>query len=247
MHAMRRALTDYRVLSFDCYGTLIDWEAGIWDALQPLIVANDRSDVLRAQALTVFAGFETRREESSPGFAYPEILAAVHGDLAAHFDMENTDALDAAFAASVPYWPAFSDSADALRSLASRYRLVILSNIDRAGFAASNRRLGVEFDAVYTAEDIGSYKPDDRNFSYLLSRLGDDFGLGADDVLHTAQSLYHDHVPAIRRGLSTAWIDRQRQSEGGAWGATAAVENRPDPDYLFFSMAELAGAVEASA
>ena len=103
-------------------------------------------------------------------------------------------------------WPAFADSADALRLLKSRFKLVILSNVHRDGFAASNRKLGVTFDAIYTAEDIGSYKPDPRNFSHMLERLQSDLGIEAGDVLHVAQSLFHDHVPARQAGLANVWM-----------------------------------------
>ena len=132
-------------------------------------------------------------------------------------------------------------------SLKRHYRLVILSNVHRAGFAASNRKLGVAFDAVYTAEEVGAYKPADANFEYLLSQLKSDFDLDRSDVLHTAQSLRHDHAPANRFGLANAWIDRQRLSEGGSWGATEKVEVIPTTDFVFFSMAEMAQAVEAEA
>ncbi len=242
---MPRLLSEYRVLSFDCYGTLIDWERGIWAALQPLLAANVRTDLPRSEALAAFARSEAAHEARTPGLAYPEVLARVHHDLARQFDLETSHELDRAFGASIPDWPAFPDSADALRYLQTRYRLVILSNVDRHSFAASARRLGVDFDAVYTAEDIGSYKPDPANFEYLLSRLRADFGLEPGDLLHVAQSLFHDHLPAQRLGLATAWIDRQRLSEGGEWGATAPVEERPEPDYVFFSLAELADAVRA--
>ena len=240
-------LTDYRVLTFDCYGTLIDWEVGIWDALQPLLMRGDAGGPTRDAALRAFGEFETRHECDTPGLRYAELLARVHRDIAKHFGIESSPALDEAFGASVPLWPAFSDSAEALRALKRRYRLVVLSNVHREGFAASNRKLGVEFDAVYTAEDIGSYKPADANFEYLLAHLESDLGLGADEVLHTAQSLHHDHVPAKRFGLANAWIDRQRLSEGGSWGATEKVITIPETDFVFFSMAEMAEAVEAAA
>ena len=170
----------------------------------------------------------------------------MHAAVAGELDLPSSTSLDEEFGASLPQWPAFPDSAPALRFLKQRYRLVILSNVHRAGFAASNRKLGVEFDAVYTAEDIGSYKPDPANFDYLLSHLQSDFGLGKESVLHTAQSLYHDHAPASRLGLAIAWIDRQRLSQGDSWGATARLEERPDTDYLFFSMKEMADAVAAA-
>ena len=129
-----------------------------------------------------------------------------------------------------------------MRALKRRYELVILSNVSRAGITASCRKLGVEFDAVYTAEEIGSYKPSLVNFEYMLGRLEADHGLGPDRVLHTAQSLFHDHAPAKAMGLSTAWIDRQRLSEGGSWGATARLENPPEPDFVFFTLEDMARA-----
>jgi FMN phosphatase YigB (HAD superfamily) len=121
---------------------------------------------------------------------------------------------------------------------------VILSNVHRDGFAASNRKLGVEFDAIYTAQDVGSYKPAPANFEYLLTHLDKDLGLSAGDVLHTAQSLHHDHVQARAFGLANAWIDRQGLSKGGDWGATASVAQRPETDYVFYSMMEMAEAVQ---
>ena len=235
--------TDYQVLTFDCYGTLIDWETGIWDALQPLIMQNPGADVTRAAALLAFGQCESLQEQETPDLLYPELLARVHRRIADRLVMQTAPELDEAFGASVPDWPAFPDTADALRVLKQHFRLVILSNVHRAGIAGSNRKLGVEFDAIYTAEDIGSYKPADRNFEYLLAHLKTDFGLDRSDVLHTAQSLHHDHAPANRFGLANAWIDRQRLSEGGSWGATERVEIMPTTDFVFFSMGEMAKAV----
>lgn len=238
-------LNDYKVLTFDCYGTLIDWEAGIWDALQPLIMANGRSDITRKKALEIHAVFENQQETESPGMLYTDVLTRVHGLFAAEFDLRSNEQLDADFGRSISRWPAFPDTADALRYLQTRYKLVILSNVSREGFAASNRKLGVEFDAIYTAEDIGSYKPDSANFEYLFEHLQQDLGLERSDILHTAQSLFHDHVPAKRFGLANAWIDRQHLSESGSWGATAKVSEKPEVDFLFFSMGEMAEAVKA--
>ena len=238
-------LTDFRVLTFDCYGTLIDWESGIWDALQPVVMRNRGVDVTRAAALRAFAQCESRQQQATPGLRYPELLARVHRRIADSLGMRTDGGLDAAFGASVPHWPAFPDTADALRALARRFRLVILSNVDRAGIAASNRKLGVEFDAIYTAEEIGSWKPADANFEYLLDHLKSDLGLERSAVLHTAQSLRHDHAPAKRFGLANAWIDRQRLSEGGSWGATERVETMPSTDFVFFSLGAMAAAANA--
>ena len=240
-----RRLTDYRVLTFDCYGTLIDWEAGIWEALQPVVRYNGVVGLNRAEALRGFARFEGHHEHATPGLRYPDLLARVHRDLAGSFGLRTDPELDSTFGASVARWPAFPDSAAALAVLQRHFRLVILSNVHREGIAASARKLGVEFDACYTAEDIGSYKPSDTNFEYLLARLKSDFGLERWDVLHTAQSLHHDHLPANRFGLSSAWIDRQRLSEGGDWGATARVETMPKLDFTFFTLGEMADAVAA--
>ena len=237
---MSRALTEFEVLVFDCYGTLIDWETGIWDALQPLLMANGADAPVRADALAAFGELEGAQQTATPEMLYSRLLAHVHNAFARRFELTTTVDLDRAFGASIPHWPAFPDSADALRLLKRRFRLVILSNVHRDGFAASNRKLGVEFDAVYTAEDIGSYKPDPRNFEYMLARLHADLGLTNSAVLHTAQSLFHDHVQARAFGLANASIDRQRQAEGGDWGATARVDERPQVDFRFPTLAAMA-------
>ncbi len=242
---MTSDLADYGVLSFDCYGTIIDWETGLWSALRPLFEANGaRPD--RSEVLTSYGELEAEQEAATPTLSYPEVLSSVHHRLAIGLGLETSEEMDHAFGSSVPSWPAFADSADALRRLGERYRLVILSNVDRAGFAASNRLLGIEFDAVHTAEDIGSYKPDPENFDYLLRHVEHDFGVSGDSVLHVAQSLFHDHAPAKAAGIETVWIDRQRLSAGGAWGATKRVDDAPEPDHVYYSMAELADAVESA-
>ena len=240
---MSKQLTDYKVLTFDCYGTLIDWESGIWDALQPLLMANTGAGVTRGPALAAFAAAESAQEAETPDLLYPKLLERVHGALARRFELRSTADLDAAFGASVAHWPAFPDTADALRTLKQHYKLVILSNVNRDGFAASNRKLGVAFDAIYTAQDVGSYKPTPRNFEYMLEHLKAEHGLAAGDILHTAQSLFHDHVPAKAFGLANAWVDRQGLSQGGDWGATAQVEKRPEFDFIFPTMVAMAKAV----
>ena len=242
---MTKSLTDYAALTFDCYGTLIDWESGIWDALQPLIQASGRDDLLRAATLEAFAEVESAQQSETPDMLYPELLRRVHRHLAERLDVRTDEAMDEAFGQSIAHWPAFADTADALRALKKRFKLVILSNVNRDGFAASNRKLGVAFDAIYTAEDVGSYKPDPRNFDLMLERLAADHGIEAGQILHTAQSLFHDHVPATRAGLARCWIDRQGLSKGGDWGATAKVAEQPEVDFLFPTMGAMAAAVTA--
>jgi len=237
---MARALTDFTTLTFDCYGTLIDWESGIWDAMQPLIQVNQRSDVTRSTCLEAFALIQSAQEKETPDLLYPKLLTRVHRSLADRYDLETSETMDENFGLSVPHWPAFPDSADALRILKKHFKLVILSNVNREGFAASNRKLGVEFDAIYTAQDVGSYKPDPANFTYLLEHLKSDLGVAPGQILHTAQSLFHDHVPASEFGLARAWIDRQDLANSDNWGATARVEIRPEVDFLFSTMGEMA-------
>ena len=234
-------LSDFEALTFDCYGTLIDWETGILRALEPWLErhgARRRPD----DVLETFARHESALEAEHPDLPYPRILAQVHRRLAAEWGLvSNTGDADA-FGASVPDWPAFPDSTEALRELQRYYRLFILSNIDRASFAGSARRLGVDFDAVLTAGEIGSYKPDPRNFEAMLRRLAGR-GIGRDEILHTAQSLYHDHLPARRLGLATAWIDRRHAQQG--WGATLAPGEEVAVDFRFTSLAEMAAARRA--
>lgn len=243
---MSSALSDFKALTFDCYGTLIDWESGIWDALQPLLMKNNCDAISRNAALEAFAKFESAQEAKTPSMLYPEILRYVHRDIANHFSLKTEDGLDDAFSQSVPYWPAFSDTAEALRILKKHYKLIILSNIDRKSFAASNRKLGVEFDGIYTAQDIGSYKPARANFQFMIEKMDRDFGIKKEEILHTAQSLFHDHVPAQQFGLTSAWIDRQLLAEQGKWGATAPVKEHPKVAFRFTSMIEMANAVKKS-
>ena len=234
-------LTTFKVLTFDCYGTLIDWETGLFEGLRKL-VARSRRVMSRDQALEEFGRHEFAQQQETPAMPYSHLLAVVYRRLAEAWGIETGIEEANAFGASVPAWPEFPDSAAALRYLKQYYKLVILSNVDRVSFRASNEHLEVEFDAIYTAQDIGSYKPSDRNFEYLLSRLREDFGFDKPDVLHVAQSLLHDHAPANRAGLASAWIDRRHAVKG--WGATLPPGGTPHYDFRFESMAAFANAHE---
>ena len=235
-------LSDFKVLTFDCYGTLIDWESGIFNALEPLRkkVASDKT---RDQVLENYAQHESAQEEETPAMAYSLLLVVVYKRLAKEWGVAVTDEEANVFGASVPDWPEFADSVEALRYLKKHYKLVILSNVDRLSFRSSNARLQVVFDAIYTAQDIGSYKPSPRNFEYMLQRLQSDFGLGKQDILHTAQSLFHDHAPANQFGLASAWIDRRHANKG--WGATMPPPGTPKLDFTFDSMIAMAKAHQA--
>ncbi len=242
---MSRKLLEFEVLTFECYGTMIDWETGIWDALQPMIGANELYGVTRHHALLEFARCEHTVQHENPRLPYNQVLAKVHTMLTGEMGGRPKDALDEAFGQSIGHWPAFADSAHALRFLKKHYRLVVLSNVHRDGFAQSARKLGVEFDAVYTAEDIGSYKPASANFAYLLHHLELDFELTRNSVLHTAQSLFHDHAPANEFGLANAWIDRQKQRASGDTGIFRVGETIPDTMFVFDSLSAMADAVAA--
>ena len=227
-------LSDFTTLSFDCYGTLIDWEAGLGAALEPLRTA---AGLDQQQLLEAYGRVEHAIEKEYPGIRYSELLAEVYNHLTDEFGLSRNAGAASAFGQSVGEWPAFPDSAEALRYLKQHFNLVILSNVDRASFARSNDRLGVEFDAIFTAEEVGSYKPDPHNFQYLLDRLAER-GIGRDALLHVAQSLFHDHVPANRFGIASAWIDRRAGKAGS--GATVVPDPMPHYDFRFTSLGELA-------
>jgi 2-haloacid dehalogenase len=228
----------YRALSFDCYGTLIDWEAGIAAELAGFALGHGidaGADVL----LDVFAQCETVVQAERPEALYPAVLAESLRRIGRRFGIGVADGEADDFGASVGRWPAFPDSAQALGRLAQRYRLIILSNVDRESFAASNRQLSVTFDLVLTAQDIGSYKPDRRNFEALLAAIPG-LGVGEAELLHVAQSLYHDHGPAKAVGLPTVWIDRRHDRPG--FGATPPPSSAVQPDWRFTSLAAFADA-----
>ena len=231
-------LRDFDVLTFDCYGTLIDWETGMYAALKPWL-ENHGLILSPATVLETFAEHEATQQAETPSLRYAELLATVHKRLARHWRIPSTDAEAEAFGRSIADWPAFPDSAPALQYLKQHYKLVILSNVDRLSFMASNRKLHVAFDAIYTAEDIGSYKPEQRNFLYMLERLAAQ-GIAPSRILHTAQSLFHDHVPAAALGLATCWIDRRHAQTG--YGATLPPMSEVHTNFRFESLAALAEA-----
>ena len=235
-----RVVTDFTTLTFDCYGTLIDWESGILNELKPWTTRHG-IEVSDDALLEAFGDAEARSERETPTRLYPQILENVLERLAALWSVTLREGEARAFGESVGRWPAFPDSPAALQYLKQHYKLVILSNVDHASFARSNERLGVTFDRVITAEDIGSYKPDVRNFRHAIADLKQTLGVEASQVLHTAQSIFHDIVPAKSIGLATMWINRRRGREG--WGATPPPSEpgaATRPDFEVGSLAEFA-------
>ena len=220
----------FEALTFDCYGTLIDWEAGILAGIRPVLDARGvkaTDDELLGEFATAEATLE-----AGPYLRYREILGRCLREVAADHAVAPDLADVAAFADSVGDWPAFPDSTDALARLHERFRLGVITNCDDDLFARSAARLGTTFDAVVTAESVGAYKPDPRGFGVAFERLG----LPPERVLHVAQSLFHDHVPAKRLGLTTVWIDRRHDRPGT--GATPPADATPDatfPDMASFA------------
>ena len=234
-------LRDFEALSFDCYGTLIDWEAGLAAVLRRWADAHGLG-LTDEELLAAYSPREAEAEAAHPTDPYPRILARSMRELGQQLGVPVSDDEAESLAQSVPDWPAFPDSPGALERLSRRYRLIILSNVDRASFAGSNRRLGVTFTSILTAEDIGSYKPSARNFEALVAEAAR-LGVSQGRLLHVAQSLYHDHAPAKAAGLPTAWIDRRHAKPG--WGATPPPRAAVTPDWTFPSMAAFADATDA--
>lgn len=228
-------LTDFKALTFDVYGTLIDWESGMVTALKPLTDKVDR-DLTRDEILEAHAFQESTTQSWTPGKKYSELLAVVYRRLAEEWGIPVTWEECRAYGLSVRQWPAFDDSRAALSYLKQHYKLVVLTNTDNTSFTGSNARLGVSFDGVYTAEDIGSYKPDDRNFHYMIDMLARQ-GIGKHEILHTAESMFHDHAPANKHGLANCWIYRRHDKQG--FGATRHPGDMPHVDFQFNSMADL--------
>ncbi|PIL24634.1 hypothetical protein GSI_12518 [Ganoderma sinense ZZ0214-1] len=283
MAVSNQTFSKYKALVFDCYGTLIDWETGIYGSLRPLFQKSgqptDRKTVIFA-----FSAVERDLQAQYPSMLYSDLLAKVYttlevrlqnkeappsalrddastettvvssshggegtssvGTSAAATQEEGTNEAEA-FAASVEWWPPFPDTIGALTALSKRFKLVILSNIDRATIAKTRKLMegpgGFEFDGVYTAEEVGAYKPAPEMLGYALARLKERFGIEQGEVLMTAQSVFHDIVPAKRKGIATSWINR----EGAVTGLDSVVQGE-ETMFVFPTLGAMADAVEES-
>ena len=209
----------YDLLTFDCYGTLIDWETGIADALTRVVQAHGL-DVGREDLLAHFSEVE-HPIQAGPYLPYREVLSRALQALGDRLGFQPSETERQDFGGSVEHWPSFPDSPEALARLQKRYNLAIVSNVDDDLFAFSAQRLGVEFDWVVTARQVESYKPHPGHFHEMFRR----FGGPRERILHVAQSLFHDVVPARQLGLTTLWINR-RGGRGGT-GATPPAEVLP--------------------
>lgn len=228
-------LSDFDTLTFDCYGTLVDWESGIFEGLRPLLERVKRP-LGRDEVLEAHARHESSQQKYTPAKRYQELLPIVYKRLAEEWQVPVSLDECVAYGKSIQNWPAFEDSAASLQYLKGHYKLVILSNIDNESFSHSHAKLKVDFDAIITAEDVGSYKPSPRNFEYLLEKLAG-MGLKKEKILHTAESMFHDHKPANEFGLASCWIYRRHAQNG--FGATMNPGALPNVDFRFDSMADL--------
>lgn len=228
-------LREARAFTFDCYGTLIDWETGILAILRPWadahrVAADDEA------LLAAFGEVEHEVQAAAPGMPYSDVLRVVGDRLADRFGVPRSARHSARLAASVAEWPAFADTPAALRALQRKSLLVVVSNVDHASFAGTRPRLRVVLDDLVTAEDVGAYKPDPRLLAAALERLRAK-GVAREQVVHVAQSLFHDHVPAKALGMRTVWVDRRAGRPGGA---TPPPPAGVQPDLTVRSLAELA-------
>ena len=212
---------DFDVLTFDCYGTLIDWESGIAAGVR-MQLGDAVAAVSDEDIVSAFAAVE--HEAEVPYKSYREVLALSLRGIGERLGVPVSDAQATGFGSSVGQWPAFPDSAEALQRLHDRFKLAVITNCDDDLFGQSERRLGVSFDYVITAQQAGSYKPDHANFLLAFERIDEP----RERILHVAQSLFHDHVPAKALGMTSVWIDR-RQGRGG--GASLDVDASPDATF----------------
>ena len=232
-------LSDFKMLTFDTYGTLIDWETGIYEGLAPLLdklpIRLDRDEVLE-----LFAECEMRQQAEQPRQVYRDLLADVARAMAAKWQLKLSDDEAFEFGRSVKHWPAFGDSAASLDYLRQHYLMATVTNCDRISYMGSNARLEIEWDGIYTAQDIGCYKPQLRNFEYSFERARRDLGILPQQILHVAQSLTHDMVPATQMGMTKVWINRRHNVEG--LGATAPPQGDYTIEFEYNSMADFVDA-----
>ena len=208
----------FSVITFDCYGTLINWEVGILGALQPILKKHGRN-ISDAGVLELYSTFEPQIQ-SGPYKPYREVLADVVRRFGAKLVFTPTQHEIDSLAESIKDWPPFSDTSAGLRKLKTKYKLAIISNIDDDLLAHSLRLIGVPFDFLITAQQAKSYKPSHNNFNLALKKIG----LPKEKVLHAAESLYHDVAPANELGIANVWVNRR----GGKPGATKDVVAKPN-------------------
>lgn len=237
------ALTDRKVMTFDVVGTLIDFEAGILDYVQARARSAGVSVTERA-ILEAYAAAEDRQHHETPRLPFPSMMAPIYREMAEVLGLPESQSDAEEFRLSIPRWPAFPDSVAALKRLRKRFYLVAMTNSDNWALSHFARTLELPFDDMVTAEMVGWNKPDPQVFAFTRGRLSKE-GFAFDDILHVAQSQYHDIAVSRRLGYHTCWIERRKGKPGA--GATPGVQTVAVPDYHFASLAELADAVDQGA
>jgi 2-haloacid dehalogenase len=223
----------FEILTFDCYGTLINWEDGILRCLHRVLAAYGK-DADDATVLELYGDFEARAEQGTYR-CYRDVLQSVVKQFGEQLGFSPTDHETRSLPESLPNWRPWPDTVSALRELQQRFRLAIVSNVDDDLFAATLPQLGVKFDQIISAQQAGAYKPSLKIFELALSRIG----VPAHRILHVGQSIYHDVLPAQSLGLATVWVNRPSPRTGV--GAVKAAEGHPDLQVS--SLEELASAV----
>lgn len=251
--------TTFKVLAFDIYATLIDWETGIYSLLSSLLSRlpptspNYPSKHNESQNKKFILQLYTENEHSvqaaHPTLSYPQVLEKVYKDLCQHLNLPINEGQAILFGKSIGSWPAFPDTVAAMQELGKYYKLIALSNVDRVSFSntLSSPLAGVKFDAIFTAQDIGSYKPDLKNFEYLIRESEKLFGNKKDEIWMVAQSLAFDHIPAKEIGLRPGvWIERKKEDgEGSAMGVSLEeAGEKIKLAAIFDTLGEFADAVE---
>lgn len=246
-----RPLDSFSCLTFDCFGTLIDWETAIYKSLAPLTQQLSSSHPCynnRLKTLKTLLEHEDGIKKAHPTAIYSRILADAYGNLAADWGITTTPEDQTRFGASIGEWPPFSDTISALQRLQKHFKLVILSNVDLESFACtlSGPLREIKFDAVYTAQDIGSYKPSLENFQYLIDHCRNDLGVKKEDIIHTAYSLSHDLVPATQIGLVSAWIERSEDFETVMGGKLEEYDGKVDFTWRFKNLVDMADVLDGA-
>ncbi|KIM94615.1 hypothetical protein OIDMADRAFT_45583 [Oidiodendron maius Zn] len=243
------SLTDFKAISFDCYGTLIDWEAGIIAAAAPVLSQLPSTHPYNSDRFAFMKRFNEHQrtlEIDTPNMPYNDVLATSYMHVAAEAGI-NVSSIEAArFGRGARDWPAFLDTVHGLQTLKKHYKLIIISNVDDDNIAGTLKGplAGVEFDAVLTAQQIGSYKPDHRNFAHLFGVIKERFGLSTRDLLHTAKSLPVDHVPAKELGLTSAWIARGQDGLSAMGGDIRELKDKVAFKWRYPSIGVMAEDVE---
>ena len=244
-------LDSFRALAFDIFGTLINEPEGLSAALKPLTLQLPDDHAAKTSAVAQDAAFGKHSaaiEQKDPSIAFEDMLAASYNALAEEWNVIADEKDAKALGQAATKYPAFPDTVEAMKTLGNYYQLIALSNVSEKGIAAviEGPLKGVHFDAVLTAETIGSYKPDLRNFEYLLNKARQ-LGVEKDQLLMVAQGVASDHVPAKQMGINSAWISRNRPAtERGYDGIGEANEGKVAFGWRWRSLGDMAQDVQAA-